>query len=122
MRLTCAILFAKDIHRLTAFYERLGLEAIEATRATNWVEFAAGSTTFALHAIPDEIAAGIEIADPPVLREETPIKLVFSVDDVDAECARLAAAGIQLTRRPWGVAEGADPEGNIFQVSRAANG
>lgn len=117
MQLSRAILFAKDIDRLAIYYTTLGLRPLEATRTANWIEFAGG---LALHAIPPEIASEIEISSPPVAREETPIKLVFAVDDLEAECARLDTAGIALTRRPWGVAEGVDPEGNIFQVCPAA--
>ena len=91
---------------------------VKGSRTESWVEFEAGAAKLALHAIPASIAAGIEIKAPPEVREETPIKLVFEVDDVEAEIARLEALGVAVIRRPWGGCDGIDPEGNVFHVAR----
>ncbi len=117
MKLKTALIYAKDLDRMATFYgDVLGLELIADTRTVGWVEFETGGARLALHAIPAAIAAQIEIASPPEPREETPIKLIFAVDDLDATCARLVALGVPLTRRPWGAADGLDPEGNVFQI------
>ena len=77
---------------MAAFYTNtLGLKPIEKTRMGNCVEFEAGATKFALHAIPSEIADQIEISVPPRPREKNPIKLSFEVDDV---CFGAPAPGI----------------------------
>jgi len=102
---------------MAEFYgQTLGLKPISATRTTEWVEFEAGNSTLALHAIPKEIADQIEISSPPSPREKTPVKLVFEVEDVERERTRLVALGITILVRPWGSCDGVDPEGNVFHV------
>lgn len=114
MRLHGAILFVKNMDRMVRFYaETLGLTPVADSRTPAWLAFETG---FALHAIPPHIAADIEVTAPPQVREETPIKLVFSVADLPQEVARLKAAGVALELKPWGAADGIDPEGNVFQL------
>ncbi len=121
MRLSCAMIYVKDLTRMKQFYtEMLGREPINKNWTDSWAEFDAEGVRFALHAIP-EIARGIEISSPPKLREQGSIKLIFRVEDVRAERARLESLGITMLNRPWQnpleACEGADPEGNIFQIS-----
>ena len=112
MRLSCAIVFVKDVARMTAFYrDALGLEQYES--ATDMVELGG----VVLHAIPDAIAAMIVIEDPPRPREDTAIKLVFAAPDLAAARAQLIAAGAQMGEiKAWGACDGVDPEGNVFQI------
>ncbi len=118
MRLNHAMIFVKDLPRMTAFYSAaLRLQPIEETRLDNWVEFDTGSARFSLHAIPVDIASGIEISSPPQPREKNPIKLFFGVDDVATERKRLEVMGVVIIERPWGAIECVDPEGNIFQIN-----
>ncbi len=113
MRLQQAILFVKDLDRMADFYSGLlGLKIRAETRTNSWVEM----DGLALHAIPPHIADSIEIATPPVAREDNPIKLVFAVDDPQAEKTRLAALGVVFVERPWGGYDALDPEGNVFQL------
>jgi catechol 2,3-dioxygenase-like lactoylglutathione lyase family enzyme len=120
MRLKRAMIYVKDLPRMVAFYSgTLGLKPIEETRLDNWVEFETGGVRFALHAIPAEIAAGIEILSPAKPREMTPVKLFFEVDDVASERRKLEAMGVQIIERPWGSCDGVDPEGNIFEICSA---
>lgn len=108
-----AILFAKDIDRLTAFYENaLGLERNPERSDAAWVELGSGSAALALHAIPAEIAQRIQIAEPPVAREETAIKLVFRVTDVAIARTRVAEHGGFIVNAHDAV----DPEGNVFRL------
>jgi catechol 2,3-dioxygenase-like lactoylglutathione lyase family enzyme len=106
MKLARAIVFVKDVDRMTAFYrDALGLA--EVRREPGWVEL----DGVALHAIPP----GLEVSFAP--REDTPIKLAFACDDVAAARARLTAAGATMREvRPWGSCDGVDPEGNVFQI------
>jgi catechol 2,3-dioxygenase-like lactoylglutathione lyase family enzyme len=114
------MLFVKDLERMTMFYrDVLGLEPIEDTRLDNWLEFKGDGGRFALHAIPTAIAAGITIESPPRAREQGVTKLTFAVRDVDATLGRVEALGLPLLKRPWGEIEAADPEGNVFALTRA---
>ena len=127
MRLQCAMLFVKDFARMKEFYGRmLGADPINhaADRAPgeSWAAFETGGVRFALHAIPAELASAIEISSPPAAREMNPVKLIFAVDDVAAERARLEALGVTMLPRAWqdpeGSCDGLDPEGNVFQIAR----
>lgn len=63
----------KDLPSMAAFYSAvLGLKTV--TRTETWLAFKEG---VALHAIPPQIAAEIEILSPLVAREESPVKLVL---------------------------------------------
>jgi catechol 2,3-dioxygenase-like lactoylglutathione lyase family enzyme len=122
MKLSHAIVFAKSVQRLRAFYEgTLGLAVIEATPEGDWVVLDAGGARLALHAIPPPYADAVVIEDPPRVREATPIKLAFHADDPEAERARLVAMGVSVrpARRFAGmvICDGVDPEGNVFQIT-----
>ena len=118
MRLHRAMIYVKDLPRMAAFYgETLGLKRIDDGRLDSWVEFDAGGARVALHAIPADIARQIEISSPPRAREKDPVKLFFQVESVEAERARLAAAGVVMVQRPWGSWDGIDPEGNVFGLA-----
>jgi len=102
---------------MKAFYsEILGGEPVNEKWTDAWAEFDAGGARFALHAIPPDIANGIQISSPPKAREKGPVKLVFEVPDVEAERARLESMGVTMVQRPWGAWDGIDPEGNIFGI------
>jgi catechol 2,3-dioxygenase-like lactoylglutathione lyase family enzyme len=118
MRLNHAMIFVKDLPGMTTFYSSaLELQPIEETRLDNWLEFDTGGARFSLHAIPVDIASGIEISSPPRPREKNPVKLFFEVDDLASERQRLEAMGVTIIERPWGAVECVDPEGNIFQIN-----
>ncbi len=119
MRLGRAILFVKDFEGMRDFYcNSLGLRLVEGQDVPGWVDLDAGGARLALHAIPSEIAEDITIASPPQPREDTPIKLVFVVSDVESERARLVSLGVRMSEvRPWGSCDGVDPEGNVFQIA-----
>jgi catechol 2,3-dioxygenase-like lactoylglutathione lyase family enzyme len=120
MRFHGAMLFVKDLQRMTAFYrDVLGLQPVEDTRLDNWLEFAGDGVRFALHAVPTQIAAGMTIDSPPRAREQSVTKLTFAVRDVDATLGKVEALGLPLLKRPWGEIEAVDPEGNVFAVIRA---
>ena len=116
-----ALLFVKDLARMRRFYsDLLGTPPANQDWTDSWAAFDNGSVRFALHGIPADIAADIEIASPPVPREASPVKLIFEVEDVEAMRTRLETLGAQTIRRAWqetGVAcDVIDPEGNIFQI------
>lgn len=121
MILQQVILFAKDLPRLAEFYGMaLGLTPIPETQTATWVEFVSGAVRFALHAIPPHIAADISIASPPAAREDTPLKLIFTVPDLAAAGERLQTLGATLLPRLWGGLDALDPEGNVFGLIQQA--
>lgn len=104
------------------FYTRmLQAQPINAEWTDSWALFDVGGTGFALHAIPRESADKIDPSSPPPVREQSPVKLVFAVENLSAERARLEAMGITMLQRPWQEpAESCDcidPEGNIFEIA-----
>jgi predicted enzyme related to lactoylglutathione lyase len=122
MRLSSAMVYVKDLPRMRAFYgEMLGVKPINETWTDSFAEFEAGGVSFALHAIPPDIASQIEITSPPRPRGQNPIKLIFNVDDVEAERERLESLGATMVQRPWGAWDGIDPEGNAFGVRQSGH-
>ena len=114
MRMDGAMLFVKDLGKMTAFYrDVMGFRPILETSRDNWVEFHTGGASFALHAIPAGLVQPMETEGP---RETQNCKLIFAVDDLDAERSRLAAAGVTILPRPWGGWDAVDPEGNVLGV------
>ena len=84
-----AALYAKDIARVSAFYEEVA--GLPITHAEDgFVVLELPRFQLVVVAIPDDVAATIEIASPPVRRTETSIKLVFPVASITA--ARVAAS------------------------------
>jgi predicted enzyme related to lactoylglutathione lyase len=117
-----AVVYAKDLGGVARFYEAVC--GLPVTSESDEV-VTLGSDTFevAVVKIPEAIAVRIEITSPPVRREDTPVKVVFPVADLDA--ARIAAArfgGVvdpadhECSRGGWTRCDGHDPEGNVLQV------
>jgi len=73
-----------------------------------------------LVAVPERVAATLELTDPPRRRSQTPIKLAFAVASlVDARSAAPAVGGV-VDDAEWifndaVVCDGQDPEGNVVQ-------
>jgi predicted enzyme related to lactoylglutathione lyase len=114
------MLYVKDFARMRSFYgELFGADAVNTEWTDTWARFDVGGASFALHAIPADIAREVEISAVP--REKSPFKFIFQVDDVDHERRRLEALSIRTIQRPWQDPsesfEAVDPEGNIFQIS-----
>ena len=122
MTLDGAMLFVKDLAGMTRFYvDVLGLQAIEATRLPDWVEFSGHGPRFSLHAIPPAIAATILIESPPRAREQGGVKLTFGVPDVEAVLVTIGELGLPVFRRPWGGTDACDPEGNVIGLRAASS-
>ena len=115
-----AVIYAVDMARMAAFYETLlGMERRSA--AADHAVLHAPDFELIVHEIPALIASTITIASPPDLREDTAIKLFFTVPSL-SESQRLAATvGGEVFDETWEgdgflARNGRDPEGNIFQV------
>lgn len=115
-----ALLYAKDLPTLSAFYqELLGLTVQHAD--ADYHVLASPDTQLIVHAMPPAIAETIEIATPPALREDAAIKLFFTVPSLAAARARARALGGDVFEEEWEgpgfrVRNAHDPEGNILQL------
>lgn len=105
---------------MMVFYrDALGLTPLSGNASEGWLEFDAGGVAVALHAIPEHIAKDIVLTNPPTAREETPIKLVFEVLDIEVASIHLINHGAAMFEpSAWGSCDGVDPEGNVFQIVR----
>lgn len=120
-----AVLYAKDLDRLVEFYSSVaGIEpqSVEKRFAVLGVR----PSQFVILRIPKRIADTIDFATPPEPREDTPLKLVFGVEDIARARRRAAELGgaVNAAEREWKfegakVCDGCDPEGNVFQVRQA---
>ena len=120
--LPSAVIFAKDVPRLAAFYRSV-LELAEVHADAGHVVLGSELVQLVIHAIPAAIAAGIKIGAPPEVREETPIKLCLPVTSLAAarRQARALGGGMGPPAHEWAArnfraCDGFDPEGNVFQA------
>ena len=110
-----AVVYVQDLAAMQAFYERVAkLEVTEV--GDDYVVM----QDLVLVALPD---AGLEVADPPVRREDTAVKLVFDVPTLAAARVRAAQLGgvVDPAANEWEfgdftVCDGHDPEGNPVQL------
>jgi predicted enzyme related to lactoylglutathione lyase len=119
-----AVVYAKDLDRVAAFYSRIaGLEVVH--RDHTYAQLRSGGLELVVHRIPEHIAADIRIGRPPQRREDSAVKLAFTVRDLGAARAAAAALGgiVDPAEREWTfegctVCDGHDPEGNVIQLRR----
>ncbi|NOD62136.1 MULTISPECIES: hypothetical protein [unclassified Ruegeria] len=117
-----AVLYAKDLEKLKAFYLAIG------GRLTDGIdgEFAAISnadTELVILQAPQKIAAQIPIEDPPVVRSATPLKpivCITSIADVLEKLPRVGGRPV-LGSKQWKfrqcfVQDIVDAEGNVVQL------
>lgn len=116
-----AVLFAKDVARLAAFYAQV-LAVVPKQAQAEKVVIEAEDFLLVIHAIPPASADKVEITSPPVLRENVPIKLFLPVRSLTQ--ARLSTqqlgGGMKPSGSEWNgpdfrACDGFDPEGNVVQ-------
>lgn len=122
-----AVVFAKDVERLARFYRDVA-ELTVVHQDKDHVVLDEAGYQLVIHAVPQPVAAAIEIAVPPVVRERTPIKICLPVSGIAHARATATALGGQVggTAREWTArgfraCDGHDPEGNVFQVRESAD-
>jgi predicted enzyme related to lactoylglutathione lyase len=116
-----AVLYAKDVGRLVAFYSAvLGMQATD--RDEDHVVLEAPAFQLVVLQIPRHIASGIEITQPPARRAQAAVKLVFFVPSISSVRASAEAFGgvMNSVDTEWSfqgftVCDGLDPEGNVIQ-------
>lgn len=117
-----AVLYARDLDRVAAFYAAvLGVDP--PARDGRHVVLRAGDVQLVVLAVPEPLAREIVVADPPVRRTETPIKLMIPVDSIARvrDVAGRLGGVVDPPRHEWTfqgdrVCDGHDPEGNVFQL------
>lgn len=121
MRLA-AVLYARDLDRLVAFYSGLGL-TVDEMQPGDYAVLTAPQAELSIIRIPQPLAAQIEIADPPQVRSGMPIKLAFVVPSIDAALAVAGGGGGRVEEgasrwmfRDHLVQDAIDPEGNKYQL------
>jgi predicted enzyme related to lactoylglutathione lyase len=123
-----AVLYAKNLALVQAFYKAvLSLEVESAEK--DHVVLASPRFQLVVLAVPERIAASIEIESPPRRRTDTPIKLAFEVTSIATarEVARIYGGELLPPERDWNfqgyrVCDGHDPEGNVVQFRQHESG
>lgn len=122
-----AVVYAKDVPRISAFYAKVvGLAVTHSGH--DYVVLESEVFQLVVLAVPARIAASIEIANPPVRREDTAVKLAFLVPSISTSRTLAATHGGALnpTEREWQfqsyrICDGHDPEGNVIQLRENAS-
>ncbi len=113
-------LFVPDIAVARAFYERVfGVEVVYADA----VSAVFGFSGTMINLLADREAPTL-VAPRPTGGSGVRMLLTIRVEDVDAECRRLAGLGVELLNgpidRPWGrrTAAFSDPAGHIWELAQ----
>jgi catechol 2,3-dioxygenase-like lactoylglutathione lyase family enzyme len=117
-----AVVYAKDLDRMVAFYAALGLSVDQAERG-DYAILTGADIELSIVQVPERVASQIEISDPPQVREATAIKLVFFVRSIDGTLAATGPLGGRIKDgssrwqfRGHSVQDAVDPEGNVCQL------
>lgn len=117
-------LYAKDLQRLTHFYQTLlSMQLLHQTAELAVLQ--SESLQLVVHAWPQHIAAGIQISEPPEPRQHSALKFFASVPSLTVTREQAASLGgavwEEVCHGPgFQVCNANDPEGNIFQVREFA--
>jgi predicted enzyme related to lactoylglutathione lyase len=116
------VLYAKNLDLLVDFYSSItGVQprAIE----SGYAILGAEPAQLVIVRIPRRIADTIDITTPPEVRDDTPLKLAFAVENIARARDRVSELGgaVNPAAREWEfegakICDGHDPEGNIFQL------
>lgn len=117
-----AVLFAKDLTAIVTFYcDVLGMTRSSGDDSHSILELR--GFDLIVHRIPEHVAQGIEIGQPPVRRAGSAMRLDYVVENLEhsRKLAKSLGGEIDESPPPWADAEtslrlGCDPEGNVFGV------
>jgi predicted enzyme related to lactoylglutathione lyase len=122
-----ATIFVKRLQRMASFYEAcFGLEDVGGA-AGDYRVLESDSWTLSIVQVPPDVAASIQLADPPTRRDGTPIKLSFDVPSISSVGATIVDLGGQVDDLEWEFRgyrhrDFMDPEGNVNQIREALTG
>ena len=122
-----AVLYVSDLDRMRTFYAMcFGLSGIAGgPTSADFCVLVAGDVGWELTlvCVPAAVAATIVLVDPPERRENSAVKLVFAVTDLEVADAAVGAAGGRLDpiSSAWEFRghlhlDGIDPEGNVISL------
>ncbi len=119
-----ALVYALDLERLASFYATI-LDMHRLVGDDEHVVLANADFQLIVHAIPPAHARGIVTQSPPEPRENTAIKLFFTVPSLAHAAAQMQRLGGRLFDAEWEgpgfrVRNGCDPEGNVLQLREPA--
>jgi predicted enzyme related to lactoylglutathione lyase len=121
-----AVIYAKDVSRLSAFYARVANLAIAHEEAGH-ASLGSAALQLFIVAMNPHVAARVQIAQPPVPRENTALKFIFPVTSLSAarEFAAETNGALKPAESEWTFdghrhCDGLDPEGNVFQLRERA--
>lgn len=114
------LVYARDLARVAAFYRDVLTLAIQHADEDHQV-LVSVDVEVTVHAIPEVIAATIEIASPPEARESTAIKPYFVVESLAAAREAAHRLGGAVFEEEWDgpgyrARNAIDPEGNVLQL------
>jgi len=115
-----AVIYAKSVGVLTSFYRELLIAEVLHVDP-EYAVLQSPDIQLVVHAIPKQMASTFEISVPPEPREETAVKLFFSVPSLEWARNLVAKLGgivqVQLWQgQGFTVCNAVDPEGNVFQL------
>ena len=115
-----ALIYALDLEHLAIFYATI-LDMRRLVGDDEHVVLANADFQLIVHAIPPAYAEGIVIQSPPEPREDTAIKLFFTVPSLASAADGMQQLGGRLFDGEWEgpgfrVRNGCDPEGNVLQL------
>lgn len=121
-----AVIYVKDVARVGAFYAKVA-ELTLSLPEPGYASLESPALQLFIVAMNPDIAATVEIAQPPVPREDTALKFIFPVASL-AQARRLAAESggtLKPVEAEWEFngyrhCDGHDPEGNVFQLRERA--
>lgn len=119
--------YAADIQRLAGFYAGV-LGMVVEDSADGHVLLSGPGHELVIVRVPPEVVDQIGVLGVEHPREDTPIKMCFSVADIDSLRAVIGQLGGRLgpPDRVWSWRghrhlDGVDPEGNVFQLRQAVD-
>ncbi len=116
------MIYVTDLARMRAFYAACGgLQVVD--DASEHCTLATEGWELTLVLVPADVAAGIEVATPPVRRASAPVKLGVPVEDLVAAIDAVEELGGVVDDRDeaWSYRgtrrrDVLDPEGNVVQL------
>jgi predicted enzyme related to lactoylglutathione lyase len=119
---SAVVVYVKDLRRMRSFYQ-VAFNMVAIDESDDYCVLESEVLTMSLVAAPERIAAGITLSDPPLRRENVPIKLAFGVNSLDDLRPVLAELGgaVDPPQTQWSFrggihCDGVDPEGNVLQL------
>jgi predicted enzyme related to lactoylglutathione lyase len=115
-----ALVYALDLERVATFYERV-LSMQRRVSDAEHVVLASADFQLIIHAMPASCRAGMVVTSPPRPRENTAIRLFFTIHSFAVSDSLVASLGGKLLAQSWSgpgftVRNGYDCEGNVFQL------